>query len=82
MMFSIEFWLVASLATSAAASGLLETRQNDPNSTCLVCSIDYVDGGSYFIDPSSKSDFAAFQQFDNCNNDSASANSILSGLKQ
>jgi hypothetical protein len=71
-MHSIRFWLAAGFATSAAASGLLETRQDDPNSTCLVYGIDYVDGGSYFIDSSSTSDFTAVQQFDNCNNDTAS----------
>jgi hypothetical protein len=65
-------WFLAGLATSAAASGLLETRQDDTNSTCLVYGIDYVDGGSYFIDSSSTSDFTAVQQFNKCNNDSAS----------
>lgn len=60
-MFSIGIWLGLGLATSAAAFGLLETRQNDPNSTCLVYGIDYVDGGSYFIDSSSTSDFTAVQ---------------------
>jgi hypothetical protein len=71
-MHPIGFWLAAGFATSAAASALLETRQDDPNSTCLVYGIDYVDGGSYFIDSSSTSDFTAVQQFDNCNNDTAS----------
>jgi hypothetical protein len=71
-MHSIESCLFAGLVTSVAASGLLETRQDDPNSTCLVYGIDYVDGGSYFIDSSSTANFTAVQQFDNCNNDSAS----------
>jgi hypothetical protein len=71
-MHSISFWLAAGFATSSAASGLLETRQDDIDSTCLVYGIDYVDGGSYFIDSSSTSDFTAVQQFDNCNNDTAS----------
>jgi hypothetical protein len=71
-MYLIRFWLAAGFATSAAASGLLQTRQDDPNSTCLVYGINYVDGGSYFIDSSSTSDFTAVQQFDNCNNDTAS----------
>jgi len=72
MIHSTEFWLVAGLAASAAASGLLETRQDDPNSTCLVYGIDYVDGGSYFIDSSNTANFTAVQQFDHCNNDFAS----------
>jgi hypothetical protein len=71
MMHSTGFWL-AGLATSAAASGLLEARQDDRNSTCLVYGIDYVDGGSYFIDSSSTANFTAVQQFDHCNSDSAS----------
>jgi glutamine amidotransferase-like uncharacterized protein len=71
-MRSLRFWCVAGFATSAAASGSLETRQDDTNSTCLVYGIDYMDGGSYFIDSSSTSDFTAVQQFDNCNNDTAS----------
>jgi hypothetical protein len=71
-MRSLRFWCVAGLATSAAASGSLETRQDDTNSTCLVYGIDYMDGGSYFIDSSITSDFTAVQQFDNCNNDTAS----------
>jgi hypothetical protein len=70
-MHSTGLWL-AGLATSAAASSLLETRQDNTNSTCLVYGIDYVDGGSYFIDSSSTSDFTAVQQFDGCNDDSAS----------
>jgi hypothetical protein len=70
-MHSTGLWL-AGLATSAAASSLLETRQDNTNSTCLVDGIDYVDGGSYFIDSSSTSDFTAVQQFDGCNDDSAS----------
>ena len=71
-MRSPRFWCVAGLATSASASGSLETRQDDTNSTCLVYGIDYMDGGSYFIDSSSTADFTAVQQFDNCNNDTAS----------
>jgi hypothetical protein len=70
-MHSTGLWL-AGLAISTAASGLLETRQDNTNSTCLVYGIDYVDGGSYFIDSSSTSDFTAVQQFDGCNDDSAS----------
>jgi len=70
-MHSTGLWL-AGLATSAVASSLLETRQDNTNSTCLVYGIDYVDGGSYFIDSSSTSDFTAVQQFDGCNDDSAS----------
>jgi hypothetical protein len=70
-MHSTGLWL-AGLALSTAASGLLETRQDNTNSTCLVYGIDYVDGGSYFIDSSSTSDFTAVQQFDGCNDDSAS----------
>ena len=70
-MHSTGLWL-AGLATSAVASSLLETRQDNPNSPCLVYGIDYVDGGSYFIDSSSTSDFTAVQQFDGCNDDSAS----------
>jgi len=65
-------YLVASLATTAAASSLVEVRQENSNSNCSVFGIDFVDGGSYFINSNSTNDFTAVQQFEGCNNDTAS----------
>lgn len=70
-MHSTEFWLLAGLAVSTAASGVLETRQDDTNSTCLVYGINYIDGGTYFVDSNSESNFTAVQLFEDCNKDDA-----------
>lgn len=56
-----------------AAIPSLEARQDNPDSTCFVYDIDFVEGGSYFIDSNSTANFTTtVQQFDDCNNDSAS----------
>lgn len=70
-MYSTDLWLLIGLATSAAASGFLGTRQDDPDSTCLVYGINYVDGGTYFIDSNSEFNFTAVQLFEDCNKDDA-----------
>ncbi|KAL1303725.1 hypothetical protein AAFC00_007071 [Neodothiora populina] len=45
--------------------------------TCVSYGIDFVDGGSYFINTNSTDDFTCVSQFSGCNNDVA--NIILSG---
>ena len=64
--------LLASTATSALASSLLTTRQDSPTSNCSVYGIDFVDGGSYFINSNSTANFTVVQQFSGCNDDEAS----------
>lgn len=72
-MFRSTSWFISGMTvTSVLSSGLLETRQDYANSTCSVFGIDFVDGGSYFINSNSTSDFSCVQQFDCCNDDSAS----------
>ena len=71
MLTSYSF-ILASTATSVLASNLLTTRQNSPTSNCSVYGIDFVDGGSYYIDSNSTADFTTVQQFSGCNDDSAS----------
>lgn len=71
MLAPFAYSLLGTVA-SAAAFSLLETRQDNTNSTCQVYGIDFVDGGSYFINSNSTADFTTVQQFDGCNNDSAS----------
>jgi hypothetical protein len=58
-------------AFSVVASNSLTTRQEDPTSNCSVYGIDFVDGGSYFINSESTVDFTTVQQFSGCNDDSA-----------
>jgi len=64
--------LLASTATSGLASSLLTTRQDSPTSNCSVYGIDFVDGGSYFINSNSTANFTVVQQFSGCNDDEAS----------
>lgn len=64
--------LLAGAGASVLASSELTARQDNTNSTCSVYGIDFVDGGSYFIDSDSTADFTTVQQFSGCNDDSAS----------
>ena len=70
-MLTSSLLLVASTTTSALAFNLL-TRQDSPTSNCSVYGIDFVDGGSYFINSNSTANFTVVQQFSGCNDDSAS----------
>jgi len=70
-MLTSSLLLLASTATSVLASNLLTTRQDNPTSNCSVYGIDFVDGGSYFINSNSTANFTAVQQFSGCNDDSA-----------
>ena len=58
-------------AVTVVASNSLTTRQDNPTSNCSVYGIDFVDGGSYFINSNSTVDFTTVQQFSGCNDDSA-----------
>lgn len=71
-MLTSSLLLLASTATSVLASNLLTTRQDSPTSNCSVYGIDFVDGGSYFINSNSTANFSVVQQFSGCNDDSAS----------
>jgi hypothetical protein len=64
--------LLAGAGTAVLASSSLAARQDNTNSTCLVYGIDFVEGGSYFINSNSNVDFTTVQQFSGCNNDDAS----------
>ena len=70
-MLTSSLLLLASTATSVLAFNLL-TRQDSPTSNCSVYGIDFVDGGSYFINSNSTANFTVVQQFSGCNDDSAS----------
>ncbi|KAK5118218.1 hypothetical protein LTR85_008198 [Meristemomyces frigidus] len=50
----------------------LSKRQMNANSTCQVFGIDFQNGGSYFLNINSTTDFMAVSQFQSCNNDTAS----------
>ena len=71
-MLTSSLLLLASTATSVLAFNLLTTRQDSPTSNCSVYGIDFVDGGSYFINSNSTANFTVVQQFSGCNDDSAS----------
>ncbi|KAM0704512.1 hypothetical protein Q7P35_008746 [Cladosporium inversicolor] len=71
-MLTSSLLLLASTATSVLASNLLTTRQDSPTSNCSVYGIDFVDGGSYFINSDSTANFTVVQQFSGCNDDEAS----------
>ena len=71
-MLTSSLLLLASTATSVLAFNLLTTRQDSPTSNCSVYGIDFVDGGSYFINSNSTANFSVVQQFSGCNDDSAS----------
>ena len=71
-MFGPVSLLLAGTGASVLASSELIARQDNTNSTCSVYGIDFVDGGSYFIDSDSTADFTTVQQFSDCNDDSAS----------
>jgi hypothetical protein len=71
-MLGSHLILLASVGTAVLASSSLAARQDNTNSTCLVYGIDFVEGGSYFVNSNSKVDFTTVQQFSGCNDDSAS----------
>jgi hypothetical protein len=71
MLIATSLLLVAT-GTSVVAFGSIAARQDYANSTCLVYGIDFMEGGSYFINSESTIDFTAVQQFSGCNDDSAS----------
>ena len=56
------------LAGLAAADS---TTIDNTNSTCLSFGIDFVDGGSYFINTNSNANFTCVSQFEGCNSDVA-----------
>ena len=70
-MFTPSLLLLAGTTTLAVASNSIATRQDSPTSNCSVYGIDFVDGGSYFINSNSTVDFTTVQQFTGCNDDSA-----------
>jgi hypothetical protein len=71
-MHSSTSLLLVGAGTSVVAFGSLAARQDYTNSTCSVYGIDFMDGGSYFINSLSTVDFTTVQQFSGCNDDSAS----------
>ncbi|KAM0715736.1 hypothetical protein Q7P37_008250 [Cladosporium fusiforme] len=71
-MSALLAYFLCAAAALAAAVPSLDARQENPNSTCLVYGIDFVQGGSYFINSNSTANFTTVQQFDDCNDDSAS----------
>ncbi|KAL9096899.1 MAG: hypothetical protein Q9165_000863 [Trypethelium subeluteriae] len=72
-MFSRSFGLP--LAASALFASLALAADNatidNPNSVCYSFGIDFVDGGSYFINTNSNDNFTCVSQFEGCNSDVA-----------
>lgn len=66
----------ASIATAGPVTSPnlvnLFERQENADSTCLSYGIDFVEGGSYFINTLSNASFTTVSQFSGCNNDTAS----------
>jgi hypothetical protein len=56
----------------SAFTGDVFKRQDNVNSTCNVFGIDFQNGGSYFINTASNSNFTAVTQFEGCDNATAS----------
>ena len=71
-MINSAVLFLAGTAVSVAASSEIFVRQDSTSSNCSVYGIDFVEGGSYFIDSNSTADFTTVQQFSGCNDDSAS----------
>ena len=82
-MFLLSFTVVAAFLSGSDAGSISFTRNpikvdqvrdlgdNNSNSTCHVYSIDFVDGGYYFINSGSDANFTCVSQFDGCQNDTA-----------
>ena len=63
--------MVASGLFALTALAADNSTIDNTNSTCLSYGIDFVDGGSYFINTNSNTNFTCVSQFEGCNSDVA-----------
>ncbi|KAK5129351.1 hypothetical protein LTR16_002224 [Cryomyces antarcticus] len=65
------FLPLAATALFASTSFAQMNSTGSPDSVCLSFGIDFVNGGSYFIDSKSNASFTTVSQFEGCNADTA-----------
>lgn len=54
-------------------------RQDNTDSTCYAYGVDFVDGGSYFINTASNASFTCVSEFEGCNNYTADISLVYGG---
>lgn len=63
-MYARSIWALPLATVSLLTSGAVAARNyDDPNSVCLSYGIDFVSGGSYFINTLSNQSFTAVTQW-------------------